>query len=293
MSDNDQLDRNQPLDKQLDSVDKSLENAEKALIDELSKGKGKKYVRFVMAALGSIPWIGSYLSILGSIGGLDVEFDQEKLNSMQKLWLEEHRQKLNELGRTLDEIFTRLDGFGEEVQRRIESEEYLTLVKSVFRSWDQSETQEKRIMFKKLITNTGASSLCTDDLVRLFIKWINQYHESHFLVIREIYKEPGITRFDIWNRLYDSQPRDDSAEADLYRYLIRDLSTGGVIRQERKTNEYGEFIKKQSLHRRKSSMSRTMESAFEKTKPYELTELGKQFVHYVLEDVVKRIETSE
>lgn len=29
-----------------------------------------------------------------------------------------------------------------------------------------------------------------------------------------------------------------------------------------------------------------MESAFEDTKPYVLTELGKQFVHYVMEDVV-------
>jgi hypothetical protein len=32
-----------------------------------------------------------------------------------------------------------------------------------------------------------------------------------------------------------------------------------------------------------------MESAFENTKPYVLTELGKQFVHYVMEDVVPAI----
>jgi hypothetical protein len=32
-----------------------------------------------------------------------------------------------------------------------------------------------------------------------------------------------------------------------------------------------------------------MESAFEDTKPYVLTELGKQFVHYVMEDVVPQI----
>ncbi len=32
-----------------------------------------------------------------------------------------------------------------------------------------------------------------------------------------------------------------------------------------------------------------MESAFESTKPYVLTELGKQFVHYVMEDVVPAI----
>jgi hypothetical protein len=30
-------------------------------------------------------------------------------------------------------------------------------------------------------------------------------------------------------------------------------------------------------------------SAFEDTKPYVLTELGKQFVHYVMEDVVPQL----
>jgi hypothetical protein len=33
-----------------------------------------------------------------------------------------------------------------------------------------------------------------------------------------------------------------------------------------------------------------MESAFEDTKPYVLTELGKQFVHYTMNEVVTRIE---
>ena len=33
-----------------------------------------------------------------------------------------------------------------------------------------------------------------------------------------------------------------------------------------------------------------MESAFEETKPYVLTGLGEQFVHYTMNEVVKRIE---
>lgn len=32
-----------------------------------------------------------------------------------------------------------------------------------------------------------------------------------------------------------------------------------------------------------------MESAFEDTKPYVLTELGKQFVHYTMNEVVTRL----
>ena len=37
-------------------------------------------------------------------------------------------------------------------------------------------------------------------------------------------------------------------------------------------------------------MSSTVESAFEDTKGYELTELGHQFVHYAMTDLPSRIE---
>jgi len=264
--------------------------AEESLIDELSKGRGKKYIRFVMAALGSIPWIGSYLSILGAVAGLNAEFEQDKVNSLLKLWIEEHKPKLEELSRTLDEIFSRLNNFGDEVQQRIESPEYLALVRRTFRSWDEADTEDKRQMLKRLIMNAGASALCTDDLVRLFIKWIDEYHESHFSVIKEIYKNPSITRGRIWDSSNSSRPREDSAQADLFRYLIRDLSTGGVVRQERETTYDGQFVKNKPVHHNKGTGSRIMESAFEDTKPYVLTDLGKEFVHYVLSDVVQRVE---
>lgn len=44
--------------------------------------------------------------------------------------------------------------------------------------------------------------------------------------------------------LYGQTPREDSAEADLFKLLIRDLSTGGVIRQERDVNQLGQFVRK-------------------------------------------------
>jgi hypothetical protein len=40
---------------------------------------------------------------------------------------------------------------------------------------------------------------------------------------------------------------------------------------------------------RRRSFGLTMESAFEDTKPYVLTDLGKQFVHYTMNEVVTRI----
>lgn len=257
-----------------------------ALSFELESGKHHKYARFTLAALSSIPWVGSFL---GAAAGLSAEFSQDKINDLLKLWMQEHDSKIKNLGFTLQDIYNRLDQFGEETQERINSPEYLALVRSAFRSWDQTDTEEKRQMIKKLITNAGATKLVPDDLVRLFIKWIDQYHESHFAVIREIYKKPGITRGEIWDNVHSERPRENSAEADLFRYLIRDLSTGGVIRQEKDTNSDGQFLRTTQRHSR-GSKSTVMESAFEDTKPYVLTELGTQFISYVLNDVVTRIK---
>ena len=106
------------------------------------------------------------------------------------------------------------------------------------------------------------------------------------MVIKQIYRHPAITRAQIWDSINSQRPRDDSSEADLFRYLIRELSTGGVIRQERETDMDGRFLKRETRGQSHASPSRVMESAFENTKPYVLTELGKQFVHYVMEDVV-------
>jgi len=263
-----------------------LSAAENALIEKLTGGSGRKYVRFVLAALGSIPWVGG---VLGAAAALSGEHEQGKINELQKLWLQEHKEKIHELGQTLQDILTRLDGFGEEVRDRIESPAYLALVRRTFRSWDEADTQEKKQMLKKLITNAGAITLCPDDLVRLFVSWIDQYHEAHFLVVRHVYRNPGVTRGEIWDAIHPRRPREDSAEADLFKYLIRDLTLGGVMRQERETNAQGQFVRRPTQGARRSPSSGVMESAFEDTKPYELTQLGGQFVHYVMEDVVPQL----
>lgn len=268
-----------------------LENPQQnALVEELSKGKDRKYKRFVMAAIGSIPWIGSYFSILGAVAGLSSEIDQERINDLLKLWIEEHEPKLKELKATIGDISARLDGLGAEIQERIESPEYLSLVRGAFRSWDEAETAEKREYIKRLISNAGATKLVSDDLVRLFIGWINNYHESHFAVIKEIYKNPRITRGQIWDNLNSERPQDNSSQAGLFSYLIRDLSIGGVIHQEKEVTGGGEYLKQKPVYHKKGTGSQTMESPFEDTKPYVLTELGKEFIHYVLNDVVKQVE---
>jgi hypothetical protein len=243
--------------------------------------------KFILAALGSIPWLGGFLSAAATYKAEEGTLRQD---SLQTQWLEEHQRRIELLRDTLDEITRRFESLGDTIEERIQSEEYLALVRQAFRAWDEADTKEKQRYSANIITNAAGTRVCSDDVIRLFLDWLELYHESHFAVIREIYANPGCTRYEIWSNLYGEPPREDSAEADLFKRLIRDLSTGGVIRQERDVNQLGQFVRKTPAKRRPGPAPTTMESAFEDTKPYVLTELGKQFVHYTMNEVVTRLE---
>jgi hypothetical protein len=257
----------------------------KAEIEIESPSRRRRILEAIaVAALGGIPWVGGVISGVAAYRSGGAELKQE---SLLREWLQEHYEKLQILRATLESMVTRLEGFGEEVEKRITSEEYLNLVRKTFRQWDQADTAEKRRVLVQLITNAAGTRICSDDIIRLFLDWIDIYHEAHFAVIQEIYKNQGPTRYDIWVAVYgEPVPRDNSAEADLYKMLIRDLSTGGVIRQPREADYQGRWRKKTNPRRTSSG---TLESAFEDTKPYVLTELGKQFVHYTMTELVARL----
>ncbi|KVC62851.1 hypothetical protein WI73_24820 [Burkholderia ubonensis] len=242
--------------------------------------------KFALAALGSIPWVGGYISALASV---KAEESGLRTSTLQTQWLEQHQAKMESLSATMQEIGRRFEVIGEEIDERLASEEYLDIVRKAFRAWDKADTEEKRRYVANLVTNAAGTRLCSDDVIRLFIDWLDTYHESHLAVIREIYTNPGSTRFDIWSAIYGDLVREDSAEADLYKLLIRDLSTGGVIRQARDTNADGQFLRKQTACRQAGPANATVESAFEGSKQYVLTELGKQFVHYSMNEVVQRV----
>ena len=261
---------------------------------ELEKGRSSKGrrigERFFLAALSAIPWIGGFIAAAASIPSDEAG---QKADDLRTKWLEEHERKLSKLREDLDVIHERFASLGPDIEERIQSPEYLSLVRQAFRVWDQAETEEKRQFVANLVTNSAGTRVCSDDVIRLFISWLDIYHEAHFAVIREIHQNPGSTRFDIWSGVYGDEnlPREDSAEADLYKMLIRDLSTGGVIRQARDTTEAGEFLRKRAPKRRGSAPT-TMKSAFDDNEPYVLTNLGKQFVHYTLLGEVQRLEAT-
>jgi hypothetical protein len=249
----------------------------------------KKYSRLVANAMGAIPWVGTILTLGATRSS---EQSQDAINQVFEEWLRVHKQKVGYLIEALDEVAGRLENVHESLSARIESEEYLSLVRRAFRSWDSAETIEKKEYIINLISNAAATQMCPDDMVRLFNDWLDTYHEAHFKVVREIYQHPNITRYQIWTAVSGNLPREDSAEADLFRLLIRDLSTGGVIRQSRETTYDGQFMRKTTKGSSRGNSSNTMESAFENAKPYVLTELGSQFVHYTMNAVVTRITNS-
>jgi hypothetical protein len=251
-------------------------------------GKRNRYVRLIMAALGVIPWVGGVFS--GSAAAW-AEHDQGKANELYRLWLEEHETKTAQLGRALIDITARLNTLGEDVQKRVESDEYLGLIRKGFKIWDDADSDEKRRIIQNLLAHAGATHICSDDVIRLFIEWIDYYNEIHFKVIRVIFQNTstGISRAAIWEKVYGDPAREDSAEADLFKLLIRDMTMGGIIRQPRETDRHGRFVKKSTAGRKKKAGSRTMKSAFDDETLYVLTELGKQFVHYTMNEVVPRL----
>jgi hypothetical protein len=109
-------------------------------------------------------------------------------------------------------------------------------------------------------------------------------------VIREVFQNPGSTRFEIWEHIHGKFPPDNSSEADLFRMLIGDLSQGRIIRQQRPVNSRGQFLKKSRGTRRDGDESVIL-SAFDDSEPYELTELGKQFVRYVFSESSIELKT--
>ena len=261
--------------------DKIVEKIKSELTMYSPKMKGRIIEKVILAALGSIPWVGALLSTAASF---KMDDGRIKTSNLHTKWLEEHEAKFNKLMATLAEIDERFLALGGQIEERINSEEYLSIVRKSFKVWDDSDTDEKRKYVSNLLSNSAGTKLCSDDVIRLFIDWLKMYHELHFAVIRSIYSTPGLTRYEIWLDLRDDNlPREDSPEADLYKYIIRELSTGGVIRQAINTTEDGRFLKFRTIKR---SPRTTMESAFEGTKQYVLTELGKQFVHYTMRDII-------
>ncbi|PIP27749.1 MAG: hypothetical protein COX30_00280 [Candidatus Moranbacteria bacterium CG23_combo_of_CG06-09_8_20_14_all_39_10] len=238
---------------------------------------------------GAVPFAGGLLS---AAAGAWSESEQERVNKFLRHWIKMLEDEIKEKEKTILEIMVRLNIHDEEIAKRLESKEYQSLLKKTFREWSGAESDDKRIYIRNILANAAASSVTIDEVIRLFIDWLKMYSELHFKVIAVIYKHGtnGVSRGGAWSDLGKVEVAENSADADLFKLLFRDLSTGGVIRQHREVDYYGNFVPKTSQRRQKGSGPRPITSAFDDEDSYELTELGKQFVHYAMTDLPLKIE---
>jgi hypothetical protein len=236
---------------------------------------------------GAIPLAGGVLS---AVAGAWSEGEQEKVNRFFEHWIQMLQDELKEKEQTIIEIMARLDLQDDAISERVESKEYQSLIRKTFREWSGAESEDKRAYIRNILANAAATQVTSDDVVRLFIDWINQYSEMHFQVIGAIYNSDGITRGQIWKKIGKGAVREDSADADLYKLLFRDLSTGGIIRQHREVDRFGNFVPKPTQRRQKGSGPKPPVSAFDEDEGYDLTALGQQFVHYAMTDLPLKIE---
>lgn len=256
--------------------------------DILESKNTPKIARGAMQIIGGVvPFAGGLLS---AAAGTWSENEQEKVNKFFRQWISMLEDEIREKESTILEIIARLDIHDEEIAKRIESKEYQSLLKKTFREWSGAESEDKKVYIRNILANAAATSITSDEVVRLFIKWLASYSELHFKVIVTIYNKGsnGITRGGVWHDLDKKTVAENSADADLFKLLFRDLSTGGVIRQHREVDYDGNFMAK-NTHRSRGLDSKQITSAFDDKDSYELTELGKQFVHYAMTDLPLKI----
>ena len=260
-------------------------------IPELPKGmKGAAASRAALNAIsGAIPLAGGLLS---AVAGAWSERDQARVNDFLRHIMQMLAAEMAEKQQTIVELAARVDMRDEDIAKRVASPEYQSILRKAFRDWAGTESEKKREFVRNILANAAATTIASDDVIKLFLEWIRNYSELHFAVIATIYNNAGITRREVWRRLGKQAVREDSSDADLFKLLFHDLSTGRIVRQHRETDYAGNFLAKPT---RKGpplpkGTPKTMKSAFDDEEQYELTALGEQFVHYAMTDVPPKLE---
>jgi hypothetical protein len=87
---------------------------------------------------GAIPIVGGIFS--GAAGAWSEEA-QDHFNKVAASWMQLQRDEIKEIGITIAEILSRLDLNDENIRKRIESPEYLSLLKKAFRDWSATESE--------------------------------------------------------------------------------------------------------------------------------------------------------
>jgi hypothetical protein len=137
-----------------------------------------QYTRGALQAVGgAVPFAGGLLS---AIAGAWSENEQVKVNQFIESWLRMLQDELREKEKTVVEIMARLDLNNEKIAERVESKEFQSLVKKTFREWAGAESEDKRTLIRNILANTAASTLTSDDVIRMFVDWVRMFSVLHF-----------------------------------------------------------------------------------------------------------------
>ena len=248
-----------------------------------------KWARGALQVAGVIPFAGGVFS---AAAGAWSEREQERINKFIHAYLAMMREQLREQDRTFAEIVERVDLQDEKIEERVSSAEFQALIRKAFRNWSGAESERKRELVRNILCNASSSDLASFDVLNLFLDWLHKYSELHFAVMAYIANNAGSTRGEIWARIGKGRSREDSADADLFKLFFHDLTTGYVIRQHRDVDALGNFIPKEKRKPVKGA-GRQYVSAFDDQQTYELTALGRQFVHYAMTEVPVKISYQE
>ncbi len=110
------------------------EQLRKDMNKALEGGAGPAVVQFALACIGGVA---------GAAGGAWSGAEQKKYNKIFASWLKLQEEEIKEIGITLSEVMIRLDVNDSKVEERVQSPEYLSLVKKCFRDWSAAESEEK------------------------------------------------------------------------------------------------------------------------------------------------------
>src|SRR3990172_11642066 len=106
----------------IEYANESSDSKIQRVADQISKARSsprrRAFEKFFLAALGSIPWVGGFLSAAAE---LKLDADGNLEDTLQSQWLREHQIKIGHLQSTLDKVAERFANLGNSIDERIES----------------------------------------------------------------------------------------------------------------------------------------------------------------------------
>lgn len=168
------------------------------LTPKIPKSKRGKTRRAVLNTLGAVPFAGGLFSAMAGYWG---EQEEAKANEFLRNWISMIQDEIKEKEKTIIKIMSRVDMHDKAIQERITSDGFQSLLKKSFRELPAAESEEKRVLLRNLLSNAAASQVSSDDVVRLFLDWLNTYSPFHFEVMAAVYNSQGISRGQIWEKV--------------------------------------------------------------------------------------------